>query len=54
MVFTLELNNRTLVFNEIFLAFQIDPIILNAVLAFPILMERMAQTEQGGGLSSVA
>jgi hypothetical protein len=27
MGFTLELNNRTLVFNEIFLAFQIDPII---------------------------
>ena len=25
MVFTLELNNRTLVFNKIFLAFQIDP-----------------------------
>ena len=38
MVFTLELNNRTLVFNEMFLAFQIDPIILNAVLAFPILI----------------
>jgi hypothetical protein len=38
MVFTLELNNQTLVFNEIFLAFQIDPIILNAVLAFPILI----------------
>ena len=38
MVFTLELNNQTLGFNEIFLAFQIDPIILNAVLAFPILI----------------
>jgi hypothetical protein len=37
MVFTLQLNNQTLVFNEI-LAFQIDPIILNAVLAFPILI----------------
>jgi hypothetical protein len=36
MIFTLigvEQSN----FNEIFLAFQIDPIILNAVLAFPIL-----------------
>jgi hypothetical protein len=35
MVFTLELNNRTLVFNEMILAFQIDPIILNAVLTLP-------------------
>jgi hypothetical protein len=35
---TVNWNNQTLVFNEIFLAFQIDPIILNAVLDFPILI----------------
>lgn len=38
MVVTLELNNRIFVLRVMFLALQIGPIILNAVLALPFLI----------------